>query len=105
MDTNITELEKDLEELNKLLEIATRVNIRRNLENNKITITGLLENERKLLKAQQEKLEKDKAESDEANNKTTSETESTQIKTNVEDKYQYTSVTKYGFESTDKFTK
>jgi len=95
MDVNIVELQKDLDELDKLLEITTRLNIKRNLENHKKTIAGLIESEKKALEKAKEK---EKAKVDDTNITNT-------IKATVEDKYQYTTITGYGFESTDKFAK
>ena len=91
MDVNLLELEKDIAELDKLLGIAVRPNILRNLENHKKTITTLIESEKRLIE------EKSKVEVKTENTNT--------VKTNVEDKYQYTTITKYAFENTDKFAK
>ena len=89
MDSTIIELEKDLVELEKLLQISTRQNIKRNLENHKKTITSLLDNEKKLQDSKKE------VSSD--NSKT--------VKTTEDDKYKYTTITKYAFESSEKFVK
>jgi hypothetical protein len=87
METNIVELEKDLQELNKLIGLSTRQNIKRNLENHMRTITGLLDSERKLSETKK------------------SETNVNTMVEKVDDKYKYTSVTKYAFESSEKFAK
>jgi len=81
------ELEKDLAELNKFIEQSTRLNIRRNLENQKKTITGLVESEKKLLEKKKDLPHED-----------------TLIDT-TDDKYKYTTITNYAFESSEKFAK
>jgi hypothetical protein len=87
MDTNIIELEKDLQELDKLIGLSTRQNIKRNLENHKKTISGLLDSERKLSETKK------------------SDTKENTMVEKTDDKYKYTSVTKYAFESSEKFAK
>jgi len=94
MDFNLKELEKDIDELNKLLEITKRPNIVRNLENQKKTIEGLLDSEKKLVEKHKEKINEELVDIKKENDQL-----------NREDKYQYTSVTKYAFESTEKFAK
>jgi hypothetical protein len=109
MDDNtieILEFEKDLSEIESLLQIARRNNVIRNLENQKKTIQSLIINERKILEekkaAEQKKLI--------SNTNTNSTNESTETKNTEktkqsEDIYKYTSVTNYGFENSDKFAK
>lgn len=92
MDANIIELEKDVTELDKLIEVATRPNIIRNLENHKKTITSLIDGERKIQESKKEKELKEGK-------------EETKLTSTTSDKYQYTTITKYAFESSDKFAK
>ncbi len=89
MDSPIVELEKDLAELDKFIEQATRTTIKRNLENQRKTIVGLLENEKKIADTKKQDAEK---------------SESTTISSSDE-KYNYTSISKYAFENTEKFAK
>jgi hypothetical protein len=85
MATNITELEKDCAELQKFIGLSERQNIKRNLENHMKTITGLIESERKLVEK--------------------TNTVVTETKPKEDDKYKYTTITNYGFESSEKFAK
>jgi hypothetical protein len=93
MDANIIELEKDLHELDKLIEISTRQNIKRNLENHKKTIASLIESEKKLHETKKvvstEDIDKNHH----------------QLTAKVEDKYKYITIDKYAFESSEKFAK
>ena len=92
--------QKDIEELNKLIEVALRPNIKRQLTEYKNNLTNLMNEEKKKNEAQKKKEEDSKKEKKESNSEKKSEFDESKLTAS------FTSISKYAFDtSNEKFIK
>ena len=93
--------QKDIEELEKLINIATRPNIKRQLEEYKNNLSNLMKEEKKKLEAEKKKAEENKSDKKEENQEKKN-TDIDQEKLNAS----FTTISKYAFDtSNEKYIK
>ena len=98
--------QKDIEELEKLIKIALRPNIQRQLEGYKNNLSNLMNEEKKKIEAEKKKKESEKTDEKASSNKEKDNTSSEIDPAKLSSSLSFTSISKYAFDtSNEKFIK